>query len=260
MTEYRVPALEKSIAILNLLASGRKKYTNTEIHKGLNISKATVFSILNVLDAHGLVKKNKKGEYEIGVKLYELGMSYVSDIDIVKIAHPYLEKLMKETGYTVHLGVLDGDELLYVDKVESDSFIKFSTFPGLRSEFHVTSLGKTIAAYMEEGDVHNIIAVKGLSKHTPNTITVVEEFMKELKKIRTQGFSLEDEEGEIGVRCIGAPIFNRTANYAVASVSIASHTSKLTLQSIDELIKRVQETALAISRELGFIGVVNSFN
>src|SRR5699024_2783109 len=123
-------------------------YTITEIHKELDISKTTVFSTLKVLEYHDMVKKNEKGQYKIGVKLYELGMSYISEVDMVKIARPHLQKLMEETGYTVHLGVIDEGELLYVDKVEPNSFIRFSTFPGLRSDFHITSLGKVITAYL----------------------------------------------------------------------------------------------------------------
>ena len=258
MAKYRVPALEKSIAILNLIASGKRKYTITEITKELEISKATVFSILNVLNSHDILRRNSKGEYEIGLKLYELGMSYASDMNIVEIAHPYLENLMEETGHTVHLGVLDEGEILYIDKVEPDSFIKFSTYPGLRAEFHTTSLGKSIVAYLKDVEVEELVATKGLSKFTSKTITNLGDLKKDLMEIRHKGYALEDEEGEIGVRCIGAPIFNGSTNHIIASISIAGHTSKLTYPSIEKLSSKVQETANVISKKLGFTGVVNS--
>ena len=253
MKKYSVPALEKSIAILNLIATGQRKNTVTEIHKHLELSKATVFTILSVLESYDIVKKNKGGEYEIGVKLYELGMSYISKVDIVKVAQPYIEKLMKDTGYTVHLGVLDEGELLYVAKEEPDSFIKFSTFPGLRSEFHIAGLGKAIAAHLEEDVVDKILAEKKLTRHTANTITDNREFKQSLKTIKEKGYALEDEEGEIGVRCIGVPVFSGADGEVVGAVSIAGHTSMLKLESSEALIKRVQETAHSISKSLGSI-------
>ncbi|MBY7142827.1 IclR family transcriptional regulator [Virgibacillus sp. NKC19-3] len=249
--KYNVPALEKSIAILNLIAESQGEYTITEIHKKLAISKTTVFSIIKVLEEHDIVKKNEKGEYKTGVKLYELGMSYISEVDIVKIARPYIENLMEETGYTVHLGVIDEGELLYVDKVEPNSFIRFSTYPGLRSEFHVTSLGKAIAAYLTEQELDDIIARKGLAIHTPHTITDVDEFKEALKEIRNVGHAIEDEEGEIGVRCIGVPVFNE--NNVVASVSIVGHSSMLSFQNAHELIERLKRVAQNISKELGSV-------
>ncbi|CDQ38676.1 MULTISPECIES: IclR family transcriptional regulator [Virgibacillus] len=251
MAKYNVPALEKAISILNLIASPERKYTVTEIHKTLDISKTTVFSILKVLETHDIVKKNEKGEYKIGVKLYELGMAYISEVDMVKIARPYLNKLMNKTGYTVHLGVLDEGEVLYVDKVEPNSFIRFSTFPGLRTDFHITSLGKVIAAYLKEEELEQLIDQKGLTRHTDRTITDSSKLKHSLQQIREKGYALEDEEEEIGVRCIGVPVFN--GDKVVASISIVGHTSMLTFTNLDELVKELQQTAMAVSKELGAV-------
>ncbi|MBT2218031.1 IclR family transcriptional regulator [Virgibacillus dakarensis] len=251
MKKYSVPALEKAISILNRIATGTHKNTLTAIHKDLDLSKATVFTILNVLESYDIVKKNKAGEYEIGVKLYELGMSYISKVDMAEVAGPYMEHLMKETGYTVHLGVLDEGEILYVAKEEPDSFIKFSTFPGLKTQLHITSLGKAIAAYLKEEKVDEILAEKGLPEHTPNTITDVTQFKQILIEIRERGYALEDEEGEIGVRCIGVPVFSGLNKEVVGAVSVAGHTSKLKFESSEELIRKIQETAQLISNKLG---------
>jgi len=253
VTKYKVPALEKAITILDFIASHNGKYTITEIHKELDISKTTVFSTLKVLEYHDMVKKNEKGQYKIGVKLYELGMSYISEVDMVKIARPHLQKLMEETGYTVHLGVIDEGELLYVDKVEPNSFIRFSTFPGLRSDFHITSLGKVITAYLDEGELDNLLANKELTKHTPSTITDQNELKLILNDIRKRGYAIEDEEEEIGVRCIGVPVFN--GDKVVASISIVGHTSMLDFNYADELIERLRQTAQQVSKELGAVNV-----
>lgn len=252
MKKYRIPALEKAIAILELIATSEKEYTITEIHKKLNISKSTVFTTLTVLESYDFVKKNDKGYYDIGFKLYQLGMKYVSNIDLIKIARPYLKRLMEETGFTVHLGILDEGEVLFVDKVEPNTFIKFSTFPGMRSALHISSLGKAICAFLDEAELDKLISSKGLGKYTPKTITNIDQFKNELKHIRENGYAVEDEEGELGVRCIGAPLFSKDSR-PVAAISVTSVTSELT----DELYTQVGNTVVTIaneiSRELGCI-------
>ncbi|GAB2537839.1 IclR family transcriptional regulator [Gracilibacillus alcaliphilus] len=253
MKKYSVPALEKAIAILSMIATRNHKTTVTEIHKHLELSKATVFTILNVLESYDMVKKNKQGEYEIGVKLYELGMSYMSKIDLASVAKPYMEELMECTGCTVHLGVLDEGKVLYVAKEEPDTFIKFSTFPGLKSDFHITSLGKAIAAYMDEEKVDEILSAEGLPRHTDKTVTDINMFKQALKEIKKAGYALEDEEGELGVRCIGAPIFSHKDESVIGAVSIANHTSRLQFDVSEDLIRQVQATAKAISRNLGSV-------
>lgn len=254
MKKYRVPALEKAIAILELIAESEERYTITEIHKQLDISKATVFTTLNVLEEHDIVKKDEQGKYGIGVKLYQLGMSYMSNIDMIDTARPFMDDLMQSTGMTVHLGVLDQNEVLYVDKVEPDSFIKFSTFPGMRSDVHINSLGKAICAYLSEAELEQLMTAQGLSRYTPNTITDPQAFKTSLQHIRQSGYAIENEEGEIGVCCIGAPIFDYNGERAIAAVSVAGHSSKLLPELFATIGETVKGTARAISKELGFTG------
>lgn len=251
MKKYSVPALEKAIAILELIATADKEYSITDIHKELDISKSTVFTTLNVLEAYDFVKKTDKGIYEIGFKLYQLGMMYISKIDIIKVARPHLEKLMRETGFTVHMGILDDGEILFVDKVEPDTFIKFSTFPGMRSAIHINGLGKAISAFLEDRKLEQIIASKGLGKYTPHTITDPLQFKESLKAVRENGYSIEDEEGEMGVRCIGAPLFNKDGKHVEAAISVTGITSELTYESFSKIGEVVASTARAISQELG---------
>lgn len=258
LKKYRVPALEKAIAILDLVASAEQAYTVTGIHKQLNISKSTVFAILNVLESHDFVRKDEKGSYTIGLRLYQLGMAYISNNDMIKIARPHLKALMHKTGFTVHLGILDEGEILYVDKVEPDSFIKFSTFPGMRSPIHISSLGKAIAAFLEEDQLNRIVAEKGLGKYTPHTLTDPRKFKQSLEEIRQNGYALEDEEGEIGVRCIGAPVFQDESGHASAAVSIVGHTSTLTPDKFAMLGRMVKSTAKDISKEMVMGGSARS--
>lgn len=247
MGKYNVPALEKAIAILELISGSKEKLTSSEIGAKLSLPKATVFTTLSTLEAHNIVQKDQSGKYYIGPKLFQLGMAYASDNSIVELSKPYLKKLMEQTGFTVHLGVLHDDQVMYVAKVEPDNFIKFSTYPGMKTEIHISSLGKAIAAYLSESELDRILSKVGMAKHTPKTITSVSEFKKGLDFVRNNGYALEDEEGEIGVRCIGAPIIN--ARYTTpTAISVTAHSSQLQPEQYAAVGEMVRATALEIAK------------
>lgn len=254
MKKYSVPALDKAMAILELLAEAETDMTVTEIHVRLELPKTSAFMILNVLEMYDMVHRNAAGRYSLGVKLYNLGMRYMTKIELKKTARPLLETLAKETGFTAHLGILVDGQIMFVDKVELKSFIKFSTFEGMRSDLHISSLGKAMAAYLPEQKLNDILAERGMGKYTPNTITSPDMFKKALASIRETGYSIEDEEGELGVRCIGAPVFNHEGE-VVAAVSITALQSDLLHDLIPLTGRKVKQAAEALSRQLGFSGL-----
>jgi len=251
--QYNVPALDKAMAILDLLAASDDELTATEIHLAVGIPKATAFMILTVLERHQMVTKTGGHRYTIGVKLYELGISYVSKLDVVRTARPFLAHLLKQTNLTAHLGAVYHGRMLFLDKMEPQSFIRFSTTPGTRSDIHMSSLGKAIAAHLDPAEVRAIVAAVGLGAYTPNTITDPEVFAAELAHIRERGYSIENEEGELGVRCVGAPIFDRTGA-VIAAVSVTGLVSHIPEDDFARLGAVVRETGEAISAAMGFSG------
>jgi DNA-binding IclR family transcriptional regulator len=252
MRTYNVPALEKAIAILELLAASEHALSTTEIFTTLGIPKATAFMLLNVLERHDMVRKQDNNRYTIGVKLYNLGITYISQLDIVELSHPHLQELMRETRFTTHLAVIHDRRVLFIDKVEPNTFIRFSTFPGMRSDIHMSSLGKAIAAYLPEHELDSIIDEVGLGAYTPNTITTISELRQELEKIRREGYAVEDEEGELGVRCVGSAIYNNTGK-VVAAVSVTALCSQIEPEAFPSVGQTVRQTAARISAELGYV-------
>lgn len=252
MKKYSVPALEKAMAILDLLDQADQEYTVTEIHTRLEIPKATAFMILNVLESYNVVRKSNHGRYSLGPKIYTLGMSYMTKMDLKKIARPHMEQLSRETGLTSHLGILIDKGILFIEKVEIESFIKFNTFPGMRSEIHTTSMGKAIAAFIPEEELKAILDSIVMGRYTPNTITEKDKFIQVLERIRQSGYSIEDEEGEIGIRCIGAPIFDIDRR-VVAAVSVTALKSDLTVDLFQHIGDKVKEAANKISIDLGYV-------
>ncbi|RHW30040.1 MULTISPECIES: IclR family transcriptional regulator [Oceanobacillus] len=247
MKQYNVPALERAISILELISQSTEQYTVTEICTNLDLPKATVFTIMNTLERYKMVEKDTTGRFQIGAKLFQLGMTYLSDYSMIDLAKPYMKKLMKETGFTVHLGILHENSIMYIAKEEPNSFIKFSTYPGLTTEIHLSGLGKAISAYLGDTEIDKILTEEGLKKATNNTITSMEKFRQDLAKVRENGYSLEDEEGEKGVRCIAAPIINVRLQTPTA-ISITAHISQLEPQQYEDIGLLVKTTAQEISR------------
>jgi DNA-binding IclR family transcriptional regulator len=250
MRTYRVPALEKTIAILELLAQSDRALTATEIHLEVGVPKATAFMVLAVLERHQMVKKDAENRYTLGVKLYELGANYVSKLDVVKVGRPFLADLMKRTGLTSHMGSIYGQRTLFIDKIEPASFVRFSTFPGMRSDVHISSLGKAIAAFLDEVELVAIIETIGLGRYTARSITTEIGFREELQRVRTLGYSIENEEGELGIRCIGAPVFDNQGE-VIAAVSVCGLVSQISELDYPRLGGIVRETANAVSRAMG---------
>ncbi|WP_040982542.1 IclR family transcriptional regulator [Oceanobacillus jeddahense] len=249
MEKYHVPALERTIKILKLISESKEKYTVTEICKKLDLPKATVFAIMRTLEYHNMVQKDINSCFQIGPKMFQIGMTYVSDSNMIELAKPYMKRLMGESGFTVHLGILHENQIMYIAKEEPDSFIKFSTYPGLKTEIHLTGLGKAIAAYLSESELDQIVRFENLEKATPNTITDVTAFKESLNAVRQNGYAIEDEEGEIGVRCIAAPIINARHTTPTA-ISVTSHTSHLPKDQFSKIGELVRETAQDIAKSI----------
>jgi DNA-binding IclR family transcriptional regulator len=206
--------------------------------------------LLNVLERHQMVKKSDQHRFTIGIKLYELGITYVSKLDVVKIGRPFLERLLERTNLTAHLGAVFDHRVIFIDKLEPKSFIRFSTFPGMRSDIHISSLGKAIAAHLPEHELETIIATIGLGHYTVNTVTDPAAFAEELARIREQGYAVENEEGELGIRCVGAPIFDN-AGRVVAAVSVTGLVAQIAEEDFPRLGVIVRDTAEAISAAMG---------
>jgi DNA-binding IclR family transcriptional regulator len=166
---------------------------------------------------------------------------------------PYLEELMEKTKETVHLGILDDGEIIYLDKVESTATIRMYSQVGKRAPVHSTSLGKTILAQLSEPEVRKILEEKGMVAKTKNTITDIDKFLEHLKEVKKQGYAVDDEEQEKDIRCIAGPIFNHRGE-VVASFSISAPISRMDKKRMEELAELVVQYSEKMSRSLGYSG------
>lgn len=249
--KYNVPALEKAIAIIEALSANHEAIGVSELCKQVDIPKTSVFFILNTLEQHKYIMKTDDGKYNLSNKFINIGLRILNKLDIREVARPYMERLLQETRFSVHMAVLDDGEAMYVEKVEKQGFVKFSTYVGQRLPLHASGVGKALAAYIPPDHLDFIIMEKGLPERTENTITNSHDFKAALKVIREQGYAVEDEEGEPGIRCVGAAIRDHQ-NELKAAISVTALRADLPIHEISTVGEIVKQAALDISIQLGY--------
>jgi len=189
--------------------------------------------------------------YQLGLKVIELGMAKLHQIDLVREVSPYLKELVNQCNETVHLGVLGEGEVMYLAKEESSQTIRMISYVGKRAPLHCTALGKVMLAYLPEGERKKILEDRELPRLTENTITDKRELEKELNKVKKQGFALDRGENEKDVRCIAAPIRNHQGK-VIAAISISAPIFRIDKNVQNNLKKALMETSRKISKRLGY--------
>jgi DNA-binding IclR family transcriptional regulator len=249
---YTIQVLERTSEIIDVMTNYPKGISLADICNASKLNKTTVFRILANLQQFGYATQDiQDGKYRLGFKFVEISTTILAESDIRNTAHAYLEKLSSVTSEVVHLIVLDGYEGVYIDKVHNSSnTIRMLSRVGKHLLLHCTSAGKVLMSGMSETEIDNVIRVKGLIKKTENTITNRDTLMKELIKVKAQGYAEDDIENEEGIRCLAAPIYNYKGEIA-AVVSIAGVTLRVTKQRLPELAFVLKDITSQITKEFG---------
>ena len=251
---YPIKVLDKSLSVLELLLQKGSAMNMTEISEKLEIYPSTIHRILDTLKYRGYVEQNPHTQkYQLGLKALELGMAKLHQMNLVKEATPYLKELVNQCNETVHLGVLEEEEVLYLAKEESSHTIRMCSYVGKRAPLHCTALGKVLLAYLSAEERKKILGEKVLPRLTENTITDKRELEKELGKVREQGFALDREENEKDVRCVAAPIRNHQGE-VIAALSISSPIFRIDKNTQNNLKEALIQTSREISKRLGYNG------
>ena len=251
---YPIKVLDKSLSVLELLLQKGSSMNMIELSEKLGFYPSTIHRILDTLKHWGYVEQDSHTQkYQLGLKALELGMAKLHQMDLVREATPYLKELVNQCYETVHLGVLEEGEVLYLAKEESSQTIRMISYVGKRAPLHCTALGKVLLAYLSTEERKKILGGKVLPRLTENTITDKKELEKELNKIQKQGFALDDEENEKDVCCIAAPIKNYQGK-TIAAISISSLVYRTDINKENHLKEALIETSKKISKRLGYNG------
>lgn len=245
-------AVDRALAILELVALRSGGLTNSEISGRLRIPKSSATYILRALERRGYLQRDSETrKYRLGLKLLDLSHGVAAAPDLRAIAKPILKHLAERAGLTVHLAILDQGQAVYIEKAEASGFIKMDTWVGRRMDVHSTSVGKVLVAWLPRPEVAHILRRQGFKKHTPHTITSLPVFLKELEKVRAHGYAVDDEENNLGARCLAVPVFNGEGKVE-ASVGVSGTTGQTEKGHIPEIAALVQEATRRISRQLGY--------
>lgn len=247
-----IQSVQRSLRILDLFNEHTTELKITDISERMELHKSTVHSLLKTLQESRYIDQNpENGKYRLGMKLVERGNLVISTLDIRQLAKKYLIDLSLKTGQTCHLGILDGDAGVYIDKEEGErSVIRYSRI-GRRIPLHSTAIGKVLLSLQKPEKKMELLDGYDYTQPTQNTIKNENEFLEELEKVRQQGFAMDNEENELGVRCIAVPIKNEHTQ-VLAALSISTLLSSVNDQKLDEYIHLLKQMGQELSNQVRY--------
>jgi len=248
LKKEKIKSIEKALNILELLSDKEKEMSITEIGKELHIGVSTVHRILATLKCRNYIVQNRQtSKYMLGTKLFVLGCKIQNTTNLIKVVTPFLQRLSKYTNETINFAILEDRELICLYKIESKEMLKAGIEVGTKAAAHCTSLGKVLLAFLPEQEFTMLYPNDNekLSTFTPKSTSSVEELKKCLKKIKKQGYAIDEEEFKIGVNCLGVPIINNKGK-AIAAISISGPKSRFNLSKI----KKVKDVLISFSQDI----------
>ena len=218
---------------------------------GLKVS--TVHRIASILVDNGyLIQRENRAKYSIGLKPLAFYRALNRNLKIKEVALPSLEKLRLVSGESANLAILDSDEAVYIEHIESNQTLRAFTEVGNRAPLHCTGVGKIFLAFMREQQLRDFITNNSLFRLTDNSITDYDELEKELSIIKRDGVAIDNGEMEIGVRCIAAPVMDSNGN-VIAAMSISGPFTRLNSTRVEELKPVVKSAAMETSKAMGYV-------
>jgi DNA-binding IclR family transcriptional regulator len=251
-------SLERALQILNAFNGERQIIALTQLSEVLGIPKATVLRLCSTLVQYDYLRQDPDSkQYSLGLKLFELGSIVFSSFSLRRSASPHLTQLQARLGQTVYLGILDHDELLYIDKKEDlGNPIRFTSSIGNRRPPYWGMVGPMLMAYLSDNEVERLLQRHPLTAHTKKSFTDKWEFKEWLIRVREQGFAVDDERSFEGISGIAAPVRDFTGK-VVAAIGVGYISSSLDSKALKKATKEVMASALTISREIGYLEKTN---
>ena len=250
---YSIRAIDRALRILMGFTMDAE-LTIGELATSAEVPRSTAFRILATLEAAGFVERgNIADTYRLGPSALLVGGAALRQLDFQQRLRPQLEALMQATGETVHLVIFRDRQTLVVDKIDSYHAIRLVSNIGFRSPLHATSAGKLMLAHQPAARIDHILSKYEFTPFTERTIADADTLRRHFEQIRQQGYAVDDEEFEMGLRCVAAPIRDSTCA-VFAGVSISGPTQRMTQAQVATLIPLLLEQAEQMSRTLGYPG------
>jgi len=245
--------LEKGLNIVEDLAQSAQGMTAVELANSIGIHKTSVYRYLNTLLNAGYIQSNGDGHYHLGNKILELGSQLLRRMPLRETAHPFLVKLSAETEKTVHLCVLDGQDVIYIDKVESQQTLPIMSRIGSRAPAYCTGVGKALLSGLPTDQIVSLLQGITLEKRTATTITDPMQLLEEIKLTAERGYAIDNGEHEEGIKCFAA-LIRGYGGGVVGAISLTGLKREFdNPEEAKRMISTITKTATEISRELGHV-------
>lgn len=243
-----IQVIERMMSLLDTLAGHNEPLSLKHLAQETGLHPSTAHRILASLMDTRFVERHDAGSYRLGIRLLELGNLVKSRLNLRQMALPYMQRLHEQIGESINLGIRDGDEIVYIERTSSGrSLVRVVYLVGGRAPLHMTSVGKLFLAADSPEAVRDYARRTGLPGKTPHSLTTPRTLEQELDRIREHDLAFDNEEAEIGLRCVAAPIRD-DEGHLVAGLSVSAPTERHS----DDWIDAVRQTAAAISTALGY--------
>ncbi len=247
----RIQSIDRAVQILDCFSEEKKELKLSEISERLNLNKSTVHGIISTLKYHGFISQDEETQrYKLGIRFIEFGDLVVSSMNIRNVVLPVIEDVCDKIEETVHVAMLDGVDVVWIEKKECTKSIKTSTKIGARLPVYTTADGKIILCYQNKDKIKTYLP-KRIPKYTQNTITNKGEFIKKLEEMKKAGYTTDNEEFVEGIKCVAAPIFDHDGKVRF-SLSTTGPAFRMNEDRIKEIVVIIKEAANEISRRIGY--------
>lgn len=253
MDHKPVQSIDRIFDIIEILSTTPSGMILKDISSTSGLHRSTVHRLLSCLVDRGYVYKDiSTGKYCLTLRFFEIGCTVSGTLDLVSIAREQLDELSEFAQEAVHLVKREGNSVVYLYKTEpSKALFRMASHVGRRNPLYCTGVGKSILAHLPETEVEHIWLTSEVQAITEKTITDFNELKKQLLLARTRGYAIDNEENEIGVYCIAAPIFN-WASEPIGAVSISTPLNRMTRENEERLLPRLLSVTRNVSVQLGY--------
>ncbi len=248
MDNMTLQTVERALMILEIIAAQPKSQKELEEITGFN--RSNVRRLVYTLMDNGYIEKDSSGKFMPGLKVVELSSLRLNQVELKTEAVPFLRELSMSTNQVCHMGTYSHGEVVYIEKIQPVNSISMFSSIGRRLPVYSSSMGKVLLSQFTDDEARKILESVNIHSVTKNTITDIDELIRQVQKARVHGYAVDDEENEENIFCIGAPVFDYR-NKIIAAISTTGNNEDY-LKEGSEMIKKVKNTAYEISKRIGY--------
>lgn len=246
-----IRVLDRAFDIIEALSASRDPLSLADISKKTGLSKSTAHRILASMVERRYIEHDEDGRYHIGYKFIETASSRINSLELLSEAKPCLSRMLWDLNLMTHMGVLEGADVVYVEKMDVYPHTRLYTQVGYRSPAFCSSMGKCLLSSLSGDELARVLDCCDFRRYTPYTICSKTELIEHLRQVRAQGWAMDNEEYQLGHRCIGAPVFDYRGE-AVAAISASGTLAELADDRVEMVVAEVVSAARHLSRRMGY--------